>query len=311
MIDKRIIKFQKQQWFSLFIIHCSLFICSCNNLNNLNQNKTFGFDVQAHRGGRGWMPENTIPAMLHAVDLGVTTLEMDAVITKDSQVIVSHEPFFNHDITTKPDGSTVNSTEEKSLNIYNMNYDEVKRYDVGMKPHPRFPDQQKLAVAKPLLSNLIDSVELYVASKKRKPVSYNIEIKSQPLTDNIFHPATEKFVDLVVQVITQKKIESRTVIQSFDRRPLQHLHRRYSQFQLALLIEENDTIPYAKQLQELGFIPTIYSPAYKLVTPLLVKQCADMNVRLIPWTVNTKEEFQRLKSLGVNGIITDYPPAGK
>lgn len=85
----------------------------------------------------------------------------------------------------------------------------------------------------------------------------------------------------------------------------------YPQYQLALLIEENDTKPYAKQLQELGFIPAIYSPAYKLVTPLLVKQCADMNVRLIPWTVNEKAEFQKLKTLGVNGIITDFPPAGK
>jgi glycerophosphoryl diester phosphodiesterase len=78
-----------------------------------------------------------------------------------------------------------------------------------------------------------------------------------------------------------------------------------------LLVEEYDTTSYALQLQQLGFIPAIYAPAYKLVTPLLVKQCADMNVRLIPWTVNAKEEFQRLKALGVNGIITDYPPAGK
>ena len=54
------------------------------------------FDQQGHRGCRALMPENTIPAMLHALDLGVTTLEMDVVITKDNQVILSHEPFFNN-----------------------------------------------------------------------------------------------------------------------------------------------------------------------------------------------------------------------
>src|SRR5437870_5750718 len=80
------------------------------------------FDKEGHRGCRGLMPENTIPAYLKAIDLGVTTLEMDAVITKDSQIVMSHEPFFNHEITTKPDGSYVSEDEEKSLNIYHMDY---------------------------------------------------------------------------------------------------------------------------------------------------------------------------------------------
>src|SRR5580765_2886505 len=101
------------------------------------------FDVEGHRGCRGLMPENTIPAMLKAIDLGVTTLEMDIVITKDSQVIVSHEPFFNHEITTKPDGSFVTEGEEHSLNIYNMSYTETQQFDVGLKTHPRFPEQAK------------------------------------------------------------------------------------------------------------------------------------------------------------------------
>ena len=65
-------------------------------LNNLAT-----FDKQGHRGCRGLMPENTVPAMMNAIGLGVTTLEMDVVITKDKQVILSHEPFFNHEITTK------------------------------------------------------------------------------------------------------------------------------------------------------------------------------------------------------------------
>src|SRR6478609_7051028 len=68
------------------------------------------FDTEAHRGGRGLMPENTIPAMLNGLSLGVTTLEMDAVITCDRQVILSHEPFFNHEITTRPDGSYISES---------------------------------------------------------------------------------------------------------------------------------------------------------------------------------------------------------
>lgn len=84
-----------------------------------NQTKISSFDKQGHRGCRGLMPENTIPAMLKAIDLGVTTLETDVVITADQQVILSHEPFFSHDITTKPDGSYVTAEEEKKGFVQN------------------------------------------------------------------------------------------------------------------------------------------------------------------------------------------------
>src|SRR5688572_26482823 len=162
------------------------------------------FDKERHRGCRELMPENTLPGMMKALELGVTTLEMDAVITKDRQVVLSHEPFFNHEITTKPDGTYVTEAEEKSLNIFNFPYDEIKRYDVGLKPHPRFPRQQKLKVVKPLLSELIDTVEEYCRRNNQGPVFYNIETKSTPTTDNTYHPAPEVFVDLLMKVLIDK-----------------------------------------------------------------------------------------------------------
>ena len=67
------------------------------------------FDVQGHRGCRGLMPENTIPAMIKALQLGVTTLEMDAVISKDRQVIISHDPFLSWEISTTPEGNVYTS----------------------------------------------------------------------------------------------------------------------------------------------------------------------------------------------------------
>src|SRR6186997_43426 len=84
------------------------------------------FDKQGHRGCRGLMPENTVPAMLKALDLNVTTLEMDVVITKDKKVILSHEQWFAQEITTKPDGTYMGEREERKFNIYWMTYEEVK-----------------------------------------------------------------------------------------------------------------------------------------------------------------------------------------
>ena len=153
------------------------------------------------------MPENTIPAMKTALDLGVTTLEMDVVITKDKKVVISHEPCFNHEITTKPDGIYVTETEERSLNIYRMNYEEVKKYDVGMKPHPRFPQQQKIRVIKPLLGDLLDSVQQYMMTSKRPLPYFNIETKSCSwLPTKSFIPQPAEFVELLMTVIKEKSI---------------------------------------------------------------------------------------------------------
>jgi glycerophosphoryl diester phosphodiesterase len=265
------------------------------------------FDQQGHRGCRGLMPENTFPAMKKALDLGVTTLEMDIIFTKDKQAVLSHEPFFNHEITTKPDGSLVTEAEEKSLNIYKMSYDEVKKYDVGIKSHPRFPQQQKLKVYKPLLRDLLDSVEHYMMTSKRALPYFNIETKADPATDNIYHPAPEEFVEELMKVIYSKKVEDRVIIQSFDFRTLRYLHQKYPLIKTAALIEDFDKRGIKDQLKSLGFTPTIYSPEYKLVTDELIKKCHGQNIKIIPWTINDKATIDKLKAMGVDGIITDYP----
>jgi glycerophosphoryl diester phosphodiesterase len=283
-----------------------IFVAGCHTAKQATMNLP-AFDTEAHRGGRGLMPENTIPAMLNGLSLGVTTLEMDAVITKDSQVILSHEPFFNHEITTQPNGSFIEEKEEKKYNIYTLTYAETRQYDVGMKPHPRFPQQQKIKTAKPLLSQVIDSTEAFAAAKQLPLPFYNIETKTQPLTDNIYHPAPDEFVSLLMNVIAGKKIADRVIIQSFDPRTLQVIHNKYPNIKTALLIEDFDKRSLEEQLKQLGFTPTIYSPAYKLVDETLLQACHQKNIKVIAWTVNDKTEIIRLKKMGVDGIISDYP----
>jgi glycerophosphoryl diester phosphodiesterase len=267
-----------------------------------------GFDIQGHRGCRGLMPENTIPAMLKALDLGVTTLEMDVVITKDNKVVVSHEPWMEKEITTKPDGSFINTTvESMGYNIYKMDYAEVKTYDVGMKPHPRFPQQAKMKAIKPLLSDLIDSVEDYRSGKNLPEIKYNIETKSLPAGDNRFHPLPAEFVDLLMGVLKEKKMEDRVIIQSFDIRTLKYLHEKYPAIKTSLLIEDSEEKDFNGQLESLGFTPTMYSPNYTMVNEDLIKLCHEKGIKIIPWTVNDKKQMIKLKKIGVDGIITDYP----
>jgi glycerophosphoryl diester phosphodiesterase len=282
-------------------------IFACHASKKVSDPLLPAFDIEGHRGCRGLMPENTLPAMMKALELGVTTLEMDAVITKDKQVILSHEPFFNHEITTTPDGKYVAEEDERNLNIYHMTYAQTQTYDVGLKPHPRFPNQRRLKATKPLLREVIDNAEAYHKLKGGAPVFYNIETKSDPATDHTYHPAPEEFVNTLMKVINAAHISERVIIQSFDFRTLQIMHKRYPAIKTAALIEEDDKRPLEEQLKTLGFMPTIYSPAYSLVTKELVEQCHERQIKVIPWTVNDKAAIEQMKATGVDGIITDYP----
>ncbi len=155
-------------------------------------------DIQGHRGCRGLMPENTIAGFQKAVEIGVNTLEMDVVINAGNEVVVSHEPFYHQDITTMKEGSYLTKEAAKSKNIYKMTMAEMNDYDVGLKPHPRFPLQKKVRAQKPKLEDVFETFN-------DRQVRFNIEIKRLPEDDGIFHPHVETFVDLVVEVV--KKIQ--------------------------------------------------------------------------------------------------------
>ena len=232
---------------------------------------------------------------------------MDAVITKDKQVIMSHEPFFNHEITTKKDGSFIDEKDEKNYNIYNLAFEETQLFDVGLKLHPRFPQQQKIAAHKPRLKDVIDSADAYAKQKNTALPFYNIETKSQPATDNIYHPTPAEFIELIMSVIKEKKIEDRVIIQSFDIRTLQYLHQHYPSIKTSYLFEPPSDKNFAERLKDLGFLPTIYSPDYTIVNPLLVRQCKELGIKLVPWTINDLAKIKELKKMGVDGIISDYP----
>jgi len=283
-------------------------VSSCSLRKNLQTNednmKPRKIDVQGHRGCRGLLPENTIPAFMKAMELGVTTLELDLVISKDNEVIVSHEPFFNHEITTYK-GKKLKEKDQKKHNIYELTRKELKKYDVGSKQNPRFPKQTNLTTTKPTLKELAAAVH----KKSRElniPLPYfNVEIKRVPEQDGIFHPGAYDFARLVLNAIYEGKIESRTFIQSFDPQSLEEVRKIDDTIPLVYLIS-NKKSP-KKNLSRISFTPEVYSPYYKLVDKKLVAFCLKKKMKLIPWTVNEKKDIKKQLELGVDGIISDYP----
>ena len=263
------------------------------------------FDSQGHRGARGLAPENTWPAMKVALDLGVRTLEMDVVISRDRKVVLSHDAYLNPDITTGPDGQGIAKTPHMSL--FQMDYAEISRYDVGLKPYARFPRQQRVAVTKPLLSDLLDQVAAYMQTSRRPLPFFNIETKLSPAGDQTSNPPPAEFVELLMQVIREKGVEDRVIIQSFDFRTLTYLHQAYPKIRTAMLLEATDKRTLEEQLQAAGFQPNIYSPEHSMVTEQLIRACHERHMQIIPWTVNDAARIRELRSMGVDGVISDYP----
>jgi glycerophosphoryl diester phosphodiesterase len=263
------------------------------------------FDIQGHRGARGLLPENTIPGFLMALDSGVTTIELDVVITSDKQVVVSHEPWISGSICLDSAGSIIASKDEKKYNIFRMSYKDVAKFDCGSKGNDKFPQQRQVYAVKPLLSDVIIAVENRIKSYGSYEVDYNVEIKSSPETDRKFHPSIEEYSDLVYGVIDEYIPLERLVIQSFDFRVLKYWHTKYPGIRLAALVDNAKSID--ANLDALGFNPAVYSPDFKLLTREKVQQLHQLKLRVVPWTVNEIADMLSLKGMGVDGLITDYP----
>lgn len=262
------------------------------------------FDWQGHRGARGEAPENTIPAMLRALQEGVFTLELDVVISADSQVVVSHEPFFNPLICLDSQGNELSDT--LKLNLFNLTYAEIKSYDCGSKKNPDFPTQANEVSAKPLLIDLLGECEEACLMMGRDLPSYNIEIKSRPEWDGIYSPDYETYADLVLETLDKANLGKRLIIQSFDVRTLRYIHDIRPDISLAYLLPAAGP-GLKEELNELGFVPKIVSPHFSLVNANFIRDLKTLDSKVIPWTVNEIEEAKRLRDLGVDGIITDYP----
>lgn len=262
-------------------------------------------DLQGHRGARGLLPENSIPSFEKALELGVRTVELDVVVTADSLVIVSHEPWFSHVICSTPDGEPVREEEERSYNIYQMTYEETVEFDCGSRGNPLFETQEPQAAHKPRLDSTIVALEQYADETGRSAPRYNIEIKSQPAFDGTFAPAPSAFARLVYDVIEEHGIRQRTTVQSFDTRSLRAIREIDSTLTLALLV--GNDLGVAGNVEQLGFTPPVYSPHYDLVDASTVDSVHDSGMKIIPWTINESDEMRRLLDLGVDGIITDFP----
>jgi glycerophosphoryl diester phosphodiesterase len=289
------------------------FLCTCGRATKPEQassenepTMTKEIDWQGHRGCRGLLPENTIPAFLRALDYpAVKTLELDVVISADDRVIVSHEAWLSAEICQTQDGQRLAEGEENRISLRSLTASEIATYDCGKLPHPRFPEQAKRPAFKPTLLQVFEAVDRYCVQNERPSPRYNIELKYEEKLEPQFVPDRNTFVDLVLADLDAWGKPELATLQCFDPPTLKVIRDKRPKIQLAYLDEFPGGLK--AKMDAIGFVPPIYSP-YEIHTDAkLIAEARSLNMRIVPWTVNTSERMQELLALGVDGIITDYP----
>ena len=260
-------------------------------------------EIHGHRGFRGLFPENTLTAFKEAIKAGVDYIELDVVITKDSQVVVSHEPWFNPNTCSSPEGKAI--TKRTKNNLHQLNYSEIKKYDCGKRGNKKFPQQAKLAEYKPMLSEVIETMEAFTKENNLPPIKYNIEIKNNVLGDGKYHFNPKITSKLIYDVIKKYNIDDRILVQSFDTRCLREIHQLDAKIKIGLLVANLTSVKL--NVQKLGFTPYCYNPMSRICKSKTIKQAHQLGCKVIVWTVNSQKEMVKFKDLGVDGIITDYP----
>lgn len=286
------------------------------------------FEIHGHRGARGILPENTLSAFAHALELGVHALEMDVGITRDGVVVVHHDATLNPDTTRDANGAWL--TPGTRTPIHELSAAELARLDVGAaRPHSaharRFRAQR--AVDGERIPTLAQVIALAARAGNTR-VRFNVEAKIKPTAPSLT-PPPGAFADAVIQVLRDSGVAARATIQSFDWRVLRHVQAAAPEIATGYLSAQGegwDTIvgrghgpsPWTGGIDadaHGGSVPRmveaaggrIWSPDHRDLDARILAEAHALGLRVIVWTVNSPRDIRRMIALGVDGIISDYP----
>jgi len=283
------------------------------------------FDLEAHRGGRGLAPENTLAAFDNAIDLGVSTLELDIGLTADGVVVISHDTSLNPDHTRDASGNWL--APKSGAAIRTLTLAQLQTYDVGrLNPSSNYGKQFALQRGRdgeriPTLAALFARVQARGA--EAATVRFNIETKIDP-TRPAETAAPEPMVRALLAEIDKAGMANRVTVQSFDWRTLALVGQLAPQLPRAYLTTPRtlkdsrwtaglDAASFASVPQMVRAASAnapgavTWSPAYAGLTPAVIKEAQKLGMKVLPWTVNERADMLRLMDAGADGIITDYP----
>ena len=261
----------------------------------VSSSKSKPIQVQGHRGSRGTHPENTLPAFDEAVLSEADWVELDLVLTKEGVPVVTHDPVVSVDFCFDANKKPLT----RLIPIKHLSLTRLKSFDCGSVPNPRFPEQKPVPGTK---MPTLEEVFLWTQRYPDKSIRFNLELKMTAPKKSL-EPDPRKFVESVVRLIRKYKRTEQDVMQSFDLRVIKIAKEMEPTLKLSVLFERPTSICETTK----GLGAQMASPNFALVTSQLVEECHRLGLEVHPWTLNLEAEWKKASSLGVDGIITDYP----
>lgn len=255
-------------------------------------------DVQGHRGARGHLPENTLPAFRLALEMGVTTLELDTGVTKDGIVVVHHDRRLNPDVA-RLDGKWVAAP---GPTIYSLTYAELQRYDVG-RLRPGSDYARRFAQQQPRDGTRIPKLsELFDLAKSHRTIRFNIEPKmdASALEET---PSAVEFARALIAEVRKASVADRTTVQAFHWPVLKVVEREAPEMPTVYCTEGAQSDP--ERVRAAG--GKIWSPDFETLTSEKLAAARKQEMRITVWTVNEPADIKRVLAMGVDGIASDYP----
>jgi len=279
----------------VFLAVISTIVGGCRSSYPKPQSLEKQIQVQGHRGSRGTHPENTISAFEEAVSAGADWIELDLVLSKDDVPVVSHDSTISVDLCLDAQKKPLS----KVIPIKTQTVKQLKTFDCGSVPNPVFPEQK--AVPGQTFMTL-EEVLSWANKFPEKKVRFNLETKINAARKQ-FEPDPRKFVDSIVRLLRKYHQTENCILQSFDFRTLAEARKMEPSLKLSALFDKPGQI--CKVTHELG--AKFASPKGSLITSDLVKECHSLGIEVHAWTLNEESEWKSAISMGVDGIITDYP----
>lgn len=295
------------------------------------------FNLQGHRGARALHPENTLPSFEAALDAGVGSIETDVHLTRDGVAVLCHDPLLCDPPCSllRPESS---SSAAMPPLVSRFTLAELRGYRADGNPDPgRFPDQSAAVTPLaalfaeqhglhpygiPTLEELLQFAAAYAGElgmragksstqrQRAQSVIFDLELKRVP-----FHPETindhydgttpRLLEERIIETVRGAGVVARTAVRSFDHRCVRLLRQMEPGLTGAVLLAETVPVAPAELIERAD--AQVYCPGYLFLDETIVRQVHSAGARVLPWTVNQPEHWQRLLDWGVDGITTDVP----
>ncbi|MED1864752.1 glycerophosphodiester phosphodiesterase [Fictibacillus nanhaiensis] len=237
----------------------------------------------AHRGASGYAPEHTITSYKMGEKMHGDYIEVDLQMTKDGELIAMHD-------------ETLDRTTNGTGQVKDYTLEEIKQLDAGSWFNEKYPEQAKAKYEGLQVPTLEEVFQTF-----GKNANYYIETKSP----EVYPGMEQKLLDVVNDYGINK---DKLLVQSFSSESLLKMNEIDPSVKLVQLLEYTTPAELTDaEVQSIKHYAMGIGPNSDMIDREYVQKAVHNGLEIHPYTVNEKEEMQKLIDWGVTGMFTNFP----